>query len=294
MSRYPFNDRIEEYLEQRYKNVDDPKSLDTDRNRLLNIGRMIHQLKEKGTIQSDNPSRLTPNDIQCFIDERRFGGVSQSTINRDLSYLDDYLQFHNNFAVDEYYQVNKEKELQEQRASSEKAIRKIFLRNSEDKNDPRLVRAYAFVMLAIVFNICPEHLRKSMICNTFDHGSVSEYDLIVEDDYENEKTYRLDLNRLPIVNRYIHNTFPIELMSMSRRPLFPSSNPLFDFIGPDEVRSMKKLVEEDIGSNFDYTSCTQIYNAMRNQNNHIDRPKNNGFQFYVPPKRGILDRIFRH
>ena len=149
-------------------------------------------------------------------------------------------------------------------------------------------------MLAIVFGIPPEHLRKSTICNTFDHGSVSEYDLIVEDDYGNEKKCRIDLKRLPIVKRYIRNTFGIEERSTSRRPLFPSSNPLFDYIRPDEVRSMKKMVEEDIGSSFDYTSCTQIYKAMSNQNNHIDRPKNNGFQFYVPPKRGILYRLLRH
>ena len=269
MSRYPFNDRIEEFLGSDSRESD-KQSVTTDRNHLQNIGRIMHLLKENGTIQSDNPSRIVPKDIQCFIDERRSGGVSESTISRDLSYLENYLLFHGNCSVGEYQENLRRKELEDKRKNSEKALRKIFLHNSKDVKDNRLVKAYAFVMLAIVFDIHPDMLRKAKLRNQYS-GGLNSYRLqfIGKDGMERDE--HLDLDRLPIIGRYIDQTYLLGLVNSTSRPLFPSSNPLFDYISPDESRELKVLVEKDIGLSFDYSHCTEIYLDMLDDDSPIQR-----------------------
>lgn len=291
MSRYPFNDKIEEFLETGSGDSDD-QTVSIDRNRLQNIGRILHLLKENGTIQSDNPSRIAPKDIQCFIEERRSGGVSESTISRDLSYLEDYLLFHGNCSVGEYLEGLRRKDLEDKRKNSEKALRRIFLHNSKDVKNNRLVKAYAFVMLAIVFDIHPDMLRKAKLRNQYS-GGLNSYRLqfIGRDGMERDE--HIDLNRLPVIGRYIDQTYLLGLVNSTPRPLFPSSNPLFDYISPDESRELKHLVEEDIGFNFDYSQCNEIYLGMLEDDSPIQRREPSHRDIWTPPlrRRSLLDRL---
>ena len=292
MSRYPFNDGIEEFLSRSFSDSDE-QSVDKGRNSLQNIGRIMHLLKEKGVIQSDNPARMVPNDIQCFVEERRSGGVSESTISRDLSYLDSYLCFHDNCSVREYLEDLRVKNLEERKENSKKALRKIFLHNSKDIKGGHLVKAYAFVMLAIVFDIDPDMLRKAMLRNAFENGCVNNYRIRFIDRRGMEKDERLDLNRLPVIGRYIDQTYLLGFVNSTPRPLFPSSNPLFDYISPDESRELKHQVEEDIGISFDYTQCTEIYFDMLEDDSPVqrNRPVLNGIWTPLIRRRSLLDRL---
>lgn len=67
MSRYPFSDRIEEYILSCGSSLGNDGSVDAARRHLRSMGRIFHQLKTEGMIGSDNPSQLTVNDIQSFI-----------------------------------------------------------------------------------------------------------------------------------------------------------------------------------------------------------------------------------
>ena len=294
MSRYPFNDRIEEFLGTGSDSSNDQLS-STDRNHLHNIGRILHLLKENGAIQSDNPSRITPKDIQCFIEERRSEGVSESTISRDLTYLDGYLRFNDNCSVEEYLEELKRKDQEERRENSKKALRKIFLHNSKDVKGSHLVKAYAFVMLAIVFGIHPDMLRKAKLRNEFENGCVNNYRIRFIDRDGMERDERLDLNRLPVVGRYIDQTYLFGLVNSTPRPLFPSSNPLFDYISPDESRELKHQVEEDIGISFDYAQCTEIYLDMLEDDSPVQRNRPVLKGIWTPPirRRSLLDRLLR-
>lgn len=292
MSRYPFNDGIEEFLAASSGSSDDQSTV-TARNRLQNIGRIMHLLKENGTIQSDNPSRIAPKDVQCFVDERRSGGVSESTVSRDLSYLDDYLQFHDNSSVEEYLEELRRKDLEERRKNSEKALRKIFLHNSKDVKGSHLVKAYAFVMLAIVFDIHPDMLRRAMLRDAFENGCVNNYRIRFIDRSGMEKDELLDLNRLPVIGRYIDQTYLLGFVNSTPRPLFPSSNPLFDYISPDESRELKHQVEEDIGISFDYAQCTETYLDMLEDDSPVqrNRPALNGIRMPPIRRRSLFDRL---
>ncbi|MBR6213691.1 MAG: site-specific integrase [Candidatus Methanomethylophilaceae archaeon] len=292
MSRYPFNDRIEEFLGTGSDSSNDQLS-STDRNHLHNIGRILHLLKENGAIQSDNPSRITPKDIQCFIEERRSEGVSESTISRDLSYLDSYLCFHDNCSVREYLEDLRVRNLEEKKENSKKALRKIFLHNSKDIKGGHLVKAYAFVMLAIVFDIHPDMLRRAMLRNAFENGCVNNYRIRFIDRRGMEKDELLDLNRLPVIGRYIDQTYLLGFVNSTPRPIFPSSNPLFDYISPDESRELKHQVEEDIGISFDYTQCTEIYFDMLEDDSPFQRSKLafKGIQTLPVRRRSLFDRL---
>ncbi len=291
MSRYPFNDGIEGFLSINF-GCSDQQSIDKARNSLQNIGRIFHLLKENGTIQSDNPARMVPNDIQYFVDERRSGGVSESTISRDLSYLDGYLRFRDNCSVGEYLEGIRRKDLEEKRDNSEKALRKIFLHNSRDLKDARMIKAYAFVMLAIVFDIHPDMLRKAKLRSQFNAG-LSDYRLQFIDRSGSERDEHLDLNRLPVIERYIDQTYLLGLVNSTPRPLFPSSNPLFDYISPDESRELKNMVEKDIGIGFDYQLCTRIYLDMLQDDSPIRRREPIRREIWIPPmrRRSFFDRI---
>ena len=290
MSRYPFNDRIEEFLSTNMGEASQ-QSIDIGRNRLHNIGRVVHLLKENGTIQSDNPARMVPDDIQCFVDERRAGGVSESTISRDLRYLYDYLGFHHNDAVEEYLEEQRTKGLEEKRVASEKALRRIFLKVSKETDDIRLIRAYSFVMLAIVLCLDPEKLRKARLINRYENGLVNNYHIMYVDEGM-ERDVRLDLVRLPVVGKYIDLTFRLSPTYYNPKPLFPSSNPLFDYISPEESRELKRIVEKDIGCIFDYDSCSQQFLKMLEDDSSDEPSDTTPQEVWTPPvKRSILDRI---
>ena len=76
------------------------------------------------------------------------------------------------------------------------------------------------------------------------------------------------------------------------KPLFPSSNPLFDHIGPNEARELKDLVERDIGCSFDYASCTRIYLDMLEEDSAVQKmnpvPKED---LILSVKRSLVDRL---
>lgn len=56
MSRYPFSDRIDEYIQSFGTRIGNNESKDAARRHLRNMGRVFHQLRTEGIIGSDNPS----------------------------------------------------------------------------------------------------------------------------------------------------------------------------------------------------------------------------------------------
>ncbi len=83
------------------------------------------------------------------------------------------------------------------------------------------------------------------------------------------------------------------LIGSTPRPLFPSSDPLFDYIGPDESRELKDMVENDIGISFDYTQCTEVYLDMLEDDSPVQRNRPALKGIWMPPirKRSLFDRL---
>lgn len=138
----------------------------------------------------------------------------------------------------------------------------------------------------------PGDASQSDAAQHLENGRVNNYHIRFIDRDGFERDEHLDLNRLPVVGRYIDQTFPVGLVDSVPRPLFPASNPLFDHIGPDETRSFKKIVEEDICCTFDYVSCTQTYLEMLEEDSSIPKKDTIPYDSWSPPvRRTFLDRI---
>ena len=78
------------------------------------MGRILHQIKIEGIIESDNPSQITVRDVRSYVERRRSDGASDSTVKRDLHYLNGYLLYlDNDFAA--VFQEDYDKHLAELR-----------------------------------------------------------------------------------------------------------------------------------------------------------------------------------
>ena len=116
----------------------------------------------------------------------------------------------------------------------------------------------------------------------------------IDDSGENIRR-KLDIDRMPVVGRYVKNPpLDLKLHGFSKRPFFPSNNPLFDFASPEDVRSMKKLVEKQIDQEFDYRICQRLYNQMKADDEEPQSHQQHPPSFYFQPigrKQGIIGRV---
>ena len=116
MSRYPFSDYIEDYIQSQGYTLGNDQSIEAARRHLRNMGRIFHQLKTQGIIGSDNPSQITVRDIQSYAERRRSDGASDSTVRRDLDYLNGYLLYLDNDSAAVFHEDREQqrRELDEQ------------------------------------------------------------------------------------------------------------------------------------------------------------------------------------
>ena len=100
--------------------------MDAARRHLRNMGRIFHQLKTEGIIDSDNPSALTVNDIQSFTERRKSDGASDSTVRRDLDYLNGYLLYLDNDSAAVFQEDREEQRRELNEQSSLTALNRIM------------------------------------------------------------------------------------------------------------------------------------------------------------------------
>ena len=101
MGRYPFAEGVNEYLPTEEGHLED-ETIKSLRRRLNQIAKIMHQLKEEGKISSDNPKKMTPEDIDVFVGFRRKSGVKASTVNKDLGNLKKMFIYFDNDVVSKF------------------------------------------------------------------------------------------------------------------------------------------------------------------------------------------------
>jgi len=150
-------------------------------------------------------------------------------------------------------------------------------------------------LLIIVLGLRPEQLRKAYYVPGPYAGCVMDHFIEYIDDYGQKIRLELDLDRMPVVSRYVKDPpLDLKLHGFSKRPFFPSNNPLFDFASPEDIRSMKKLVEKIIGKKFDYRICQRLYRQMKSEDEEPQSHQQHPPSFYHQPigrKQGIIERV---
>lgn len=188
MSRHPFIDRLNDY--RAAVGLDD-----TAERHLRNIARIFAALKDDGRIQSENPSRIIPNDITQFVSYRSEGGASPTTIRRDLSYLEGFLSFCSNDSVSVYLDDlrSKEKDIIESECTH---LAQSILEKSRKVSgmDPCRQKAYSFVIVSMVFGLRPEQVRKAFLIRDFSLGQLNTL-FIQYQDGSASKRVKLNIRR---------------------------------------------------------------------------------------------------
>lgn len=98
MSRYPFTDCLNEYMPLEYGHIAS-STYATTRRKLVQLGKIFHELKQDGRVSTDNPRKITAKDIDAFVGYRKANGVVDATILKDLGILKKMLADFDNDAV---------------------------------------------------------------------------------------------------------------------------------------------------------------------------------------------------
>ncbi len=288
MSGYPFSDGIDDYVGS--LNATEA-SKDSARRRLGNIGRVFHQLKTEHKIPSDNPSRISVDGVRAFIERRRSDGVSASTVRRDLQYLDGYLAFHDNDAAEIILTEESDRSKDSSKAALDRILRII---SGPDKLPNDLLRAFSFVILVIVLGTTPDRIRRSVLIHGLASQSIMDYNLEFIGADNTLCNIKLDFRRLPIIERYIKDLVYRNQLT-TRTPMFPSKDPLFRFIGPDDMHRLKQIVQKHIGIEFDYRICQRLFRERESSDDPEYHEQSLGNHVpdihYSYPKKGVLGRI---
>lgn len=288
MSGYPFSDNIDDYVGSLNATEE---SKDSTRRRLGNLGRVFHQLKTEHKIPSDNPSRISVDGVRAFIERRRSDGVSASTVRRDLQYLDGYLAFHDNDAAEIILTEESDRSKDSSKAALDRILRII---SGPDKLPNDLLRAFSFVILVIVLGTTPDRIRRSVLIHGLASQSIMDYNLEFIGADNTLCNIKLDFRRLPIIERYIKDLVYRNQLT-TRTPMFPSKDPLFRFIGPDDMHRLKQIVQKHIGTEFDYRICQRLFRERKSSDDldhHEQFPRNHVPDIhYSYPKKGVIGRI---
>jgi hypothetical protein len=295
MSRYPFSDHIEEYIQSCGDSLGNGQSRDVAVRHLRSIGRILHQMKSEGIIDSDNPSQITVRDIQSYAERRRSDGASESTVRRDLGYLNGYLLYLDNDSATVFQEDLEEQRKEFDEQSSLTALRRIMDTASKpERLNWAGVEAFSFVMLVIVLGIRPEQLRKAYYVPG-QASCVPDHFIEYVDDRGESIRRKVRLDRMPVVERMVRDPpLDLKIHSQFKRPLFPSGNPLFDFASPNDVRMMKKLVERTIGSEFDYRICQRLYVQMKAEDEEprqYQSPSQPLYNPYLDRRQSIIGKV---
>ena len=219
-------------------------------------------------MSSENPKKITAEDIDCFIGCRHESGVKYSTIHKDLSNLRKFLRFFNNDAVDKFkdkYPDHVPKRYHKRGPSMEEdTIQKILRRASEiNVYNWELMEAYGIVTLAICTGFRPKELRMLSFSNT----NVSDDGIeIYAEHVKGERSYgqarwvTVHPDGVPIILKYLEaRRIKLEAAKKNADAFFPPIKHNGDYISYSRVTVLKSMVEEELGIKFDLRKCRRTF-----------------------------------
>ena len=153
MSRYPFTDCLNEYMPLECGHIAS-STYATTRRKLVQLGKIFHELKQDGRVSTDNPRKITAKDIDAFVGYRKANGVVDATILKDLGILKKMLAYFDNDAISAFkskYPAHYPKKYKRRApAMAESVVDRILARAMEiSEFDWKLSEAYGIVCLAI-------------------------------------------------------------------------------------------------------------------------------------------------
>lgn len=267
MSRYPFTDCLNEYMPVEYGHISS-STYATSRRKLVQIGKIFHQLKQDGKVSTDNPRKITAKDIDAFVGYRKACGMVNSTILKDLGLLKKMLSYFDNDAVSAFkskYPAHYPKKYKKRApAMEEPVVEKILARANEIPIfDWKLSEAYGIVSLAICTGLRPKELRMMYVDNVHIAGGSAKILAVHvkgEGSYGTARWIPVHPDGVPLLKKYLEaRAFKLKISGKTSDALFPPIKGKEEFIEYNMLEKLKIAVEEDIGESFELRKCRRTF-----------------------------------
>ncbi len=267
MGRYPFTECVKAYLPVELGHISDDTYKATQR-RLIQLGKIFRELKENGTVSSDNPRRITPKDIDLFVGYRRRCGISAATVLKDLGYLSKLLAYYDNEAVIQFkakYPAHIPKRNQRrQPAMEEPVVQRILDRAREiPVTNWRMMEAYGLVTLAVCTGFRPKELQMLSCRNVFfrdGHVEIHAIHVKGEGSYGSDRWVTVHPDGVPILMKYLEaRRIRLEKAGKNEDALFPPILNREGYISYKRIRILKSYVEEDLDEAFELRKCRRTF-----------------------------------
>ena len=267
MGRYPFTECLNEYLPSEEGHLE-PITMQSFERRLRQIGDIFHELKEKKLVESDNPKRITAEDIDRFVGYRKKNGIKSSTIHKDLGNLAKLLSYYDNEAVTKFkrkFPAHVPKRYHTRGPSMDDDVTNKILDRAMSLNirNWELMEAYGLVSLAIGAGFRPKELRMLSISNVSIKDDGVE---IYAEHVKGEKSYgvarwvSLHPDCVPVFMKYLEaRSLRLKMAKKNEDALFPPIKHNGGYISYNRIRTLKSMVEEDLGIKFDLRKCRRTF-----------------------------------
>ena len=265
MSRYPFPDFADRFLAS-IDGVLSPRYIEDMRNRFNRQSRVFVLLKNEKKVSSTSPQQFTVEDIRVFLVYRKNEeGAKPSDIRKDITALKKLCESCNNTAVSQClvkYPQLKPRVREGRLPSMPKAeYQKLLDRLSEVPREWKPVRAYAMVSLFIFTGTRTKELRLMNVDDV--HTDSWEVDILHpkgEGSYGSVRTVPVPPGIRGIVSLYLEmrKEWSVE-HSKNVSALFPSYESVDGFMSDKTMRSIRKLVESELGIKFDFRMCRRTF-----------------------------------
>ena len=275
MSRYPFGERAEEYMESRRCDYAET-SWNTIMRRYKRMERDMIALKENGKLSTLSPSKMTEEDVKQFILYRKSKKNSSAELTHDISALNNLLIYADNLAVQKCLQKNqglkpKSKEPRLDPLPIE-VHRKIF--EAYDKTDSDSfteVRAFAVVMMSIALGTRNMELRLANLSDLDTNKWVLHIKNVKgQDSYGEQRTVPIPPEVRPVILQYLLlRSKWLKSQSADSKALFFALSKDFGHLSGNGFREIKSRIEVKIGEKFELRDCRRGFGQ-----NYLDKGLN--------------------
>lgn len=275
MSRYPFGERAEEYMESRRCEYAET-SWKTIMRRYRRMERDMIELKNSGKISTLSPAKMTEDDVKQYILYRKGKKNSNSEVNHDISALNNLLVYVGNVAVQKCIQRNqgikpKSKQPRLDPLPSKTYDKILTAYDSANTDSLTEVRAFAIVLMSVNLGTRNKELRLADMSDLdTDNWVLHVKHVKGEDTYGEPRSIPVPPEIRPVILQYLllRNKW-LKSHSVESKALFFAFSGEYGYLSGNGFREIKSKIEVKIGEKFELRDCRRTFGQ-----NYVDKGLN--------------------
>ena len=265
MVRYQFSADVKAYIEHLRPHLSESTLKDKHR-KLRLISRNFTELYEEKKVSTNNPRRLTVDDVVAYVAFRRSEKIAESTISKDLCALGSLLSWLGNRVIEEFRalgSIYKPHSYTGRKPPMPRNLIERIIELSRKTNDWRILRGCTMVLLCAAGGLRSQEARKLYAP---DVTMVNGHMIVHIEHVKGEGRYADPRNVLivggveDIILRYLDSRVEkLREAGKESRAMFPPLNNDSEFYSQQAFCSLKKCVEEELGEKFDLRSARRAF-----------------------------------